>query len=152
MPFNDPTFGIDLADGEYWVKVLKVEDAPANEYGPGVKWTFSVATLGGQVIRDENGYVAELFQYSSAKLSPTSKAGGWASALLGRSLTRSDTGVGITQAVIGRKAVATIHRNSKNERCTIAELRPMGASSANGNTNPADALMDAQKELEEIPF
>lgn len=134
MPFRDPTFGgIDLDEGKYFVKVKALEDAPEGQFGPGIKWIFTVATPEGGVVKDDRGFDAEFWQFSSDSLSSRSKGGKWAAALLGRELTPQDKGSEIAKALIGKKGVALIADNEEGTRKNIVKMSPMVVTDENGN-------------------
>ena len=103
-----------LEDGKYIVKVARLEQTPASqahpEWGAGIKWYFHVADAAtpGQPKYGPEGDLFELWQFTSAKLTPRARARGWVEALLNRQLTPQDTGEAISREVVGKKAVIMI--------------------------------------------
>lgn len=131
MPFDKPSAGgaiFDVEDGRYLVKVAALEDTEAGEFGPGIKWVLNVATTDRQMLKDERGFNAELWQFSSAKMTPRAKGRKWAEAFLNRELDEdTDDGSALMKELVGKWAVALLAHNEK-ERIAIVTLSPLKAA------------------------
>jgi hypothetical protein len=146
--FENPSSGggTFIEDGRYLVKVKRLEPVEDNGFGPGVKWVFNLATTDGELVKDERGFDAELWQFSSRKMSKgakTAKARAWAEALLGRELSDDETGDGLAELLIGKKALALIGQNEK-ERSTILKMTPIAAKNGQATAAPAPATAPAK--------
>lgn len=142
--FDNPSSGgLYVEDGRYVVKVKALEPTPAkDDLPPGVKWIFTLTDMNGEVIEDDKGFAAEMWQFSSKRLSPRAKARKWAEALLGRPINDADTGETLAEDLRGKRAVALIGQNDK-ERTTILSMTPLPKKKAQGeersNGKPASS-------------
>ncbi len=131
MPFDKPSQGgsiLECEDGRYLVKVKSLDDTESAEYGPGIKWTLNVATTDKQMLKDERGFDAELWQFSSTKLTPRAKARKWTEAFLGREIDDdSDDGPTLMTELLGKWAIAILAHNDK-DRVSIVTLSPLKAA------------------------
>jgi hypothetical protein len=121
--------------GRYLVKLFKLEPTSHPQYGAGVKWVFVIATPDGKPLYDKHNAPLELWQTTSLRLTPNSKARPWVEALLDRPLTNGEDPAAIAQAIVGKKAYALIGLNDKGYS-TVLQLNAyrdgQGAAAANG--------------------
>lgn len=128
MPFQKPSAGgsvFECEDGRYLLRVDSLEDMPDGEFGPGIKWVLNVAdATTKEFLLDDRGFKAELWQFSSAKLTPRAKGRKWVEAFLGRPLDEeNDDGDQIMEALLGKWAVAILAHNDK-DRVAIVTVSP----------------------------
>ncbi len=172
MPFDKPSAGgsvFETEDGRYLLKVADLEDTESGEYGPGIKWVLNVATMDRQMIKDERGFDAQFWQFSSAKLTPRAKGRKWVEAFLGRELDETnDDGPALMKELKGKWAIGLLAHNDK-DRVAIVTLsplktgakQPVGAASKSNGTQatvpvmPDDPADDVLAEIDadaDIPF
>lgn len=122
--FNDPAQSSSfLEPGKYLGKVVELEQTQPSlqhpEWGAGIKWVFNLAESAGAgkwarvMKKDDAGQPTDepysFWQFSSAKLTPGSKARPWVEALLGRKLVEGqDKGADLAEQLIGKKAILMI--------------------------------------------
>lgn len=152
--FNDPAeSSAFLEPGKYLGKVVALEQTPPSaqhpEWGAGIKWIWNLAEPlpGGkwQVVmkKDQQGQATDepypFWQFSSAKLTPGSKARPWVEALLGRRLVEGqDKGADLAEQLIGKKAVLMIGPQAQKDG-TIKQDCILSASPFNEPAKPAAA-------------
>jgi hypothetical protein len=158
MPFSNPTVGggsYEFDTGKYYVKVVRLEDQPEGQYGPQIKWVFEVASLDGEVITDEKGLNAELWQWSSPKISTggkrNSKAFDWGSALMPNIDLMTLSGEEFSTVIVGKKAIALIGPKEGSQRTGILSLSPIPAKNGNAKASPAKAAAPTQNVPPEAP-
>lgn len=129
----------DLDTDKYVVKLVKLEPSNHEQYGAGVRWVFQVAHRGDppSPIFDSNGDKLELWQTTNPDLTPNTKAGLWAGALLGRAIQVGESGAQIAQELIGKYALAMYGPNprSPQHKKGIIAMEPYAAPSGKGNGN-----------------
>ena len=134
MPFQKPSAGgsvFECEDGRYLLRVDSLEDMPDGEFGPGIKWVLNVAdATTKEFLLDERGFKAELWQFSSAKLTPRAKGRKWVEAFLGRTLDEeNDDGDQIMADLLGKWAIAILAHNDK-DRIAIVTVSPLKKGAA----------------------
>lgn len=133
MPFEKPSAGgsvFEVEDGRYLLKVADLEDTEAGEFGPGIKWVLNVATMDRQMIKDDRGFDASFWQFSSAKLTPRAKGRKWVEAFLGRELDETaDDGPALMKELKGKWAIGLLAHNDK-DRVAIVTVSPLKSTAA----------------------
>ena len=129
--------------GKYIAKCVSIEDAPDKGFGPGVKWVFQlIDPASGTPIQSQYGGDYELWQFTSVKMGPKSKARPIIEALLGRPLDVANREVPDPRVLVGRSMVTlVIHekRDDGTDKATVTSCKPYtqnGAASA-APTQPA---------------
>lgn len=130
--FENPTQGFEAVEaGRYVVKVVRLESTHHVEYGDGIKWVFHLAnplTDPPTPLYQADGTLYELWQTTSTKVTPRSKARPWLETLLGRPIVDGqDTGEALAAAVVGKKAQALIGPNA-NGYSAILQMMPLGGN------------------------
>lgn len=131
----------DLEPDKYIVKLVKLEPCTSQFHpsGQGVKWYFNVAhrpaAPGGdpEPIYSDDGERYELWQFSDPDLTPNSKPGKWAAALLGREIRMGEDGAKLAAEMLDKYAVALIGPNSKNGKTSILSMDPYRPAAKNGS-------------------
>jgi hypothetical protein len=130
----------DLETDKYVCKLVKLEASTHEQYGPGVKWVFQFAHRGDppSPIFDNNGDKLEIWQTTNPELTPGTKAGLWAAALLGREIQVGESGAQIARDLIGRYGLAMWGPNprSPQKKKGIIAMEPY-AVTANGKGKTA---------------
>lgn len=138
----------DLEMDKYIVKLVKLEPCTSQfGNGKGVKWYFNVARRGDppDVIMDAaTGDKMELWQFSDAELTPNSKPGKWAAALLQREIAIGDDGEQLAAEMLNKTALAMIGPNKQGKGNSILAMepytKPAGKNgNGNGKAQPAKA-------------
>lgn len=111
--FNDPNdSSFPELDGKYVLRCDRIEDADPGQFGPRVRWVFSLWDFATQApVTWDNGEPFEWFQLTSTKTGNKSVARKWMQALLGREITPDDSGAALAQAVVGKYAEVMIAEN-----------------------------------------
>lgn len=149
--FENPSEGFQAVDpGRYIVRVVGLDPTEHVEYGPGIKWRFNLAEQAtGTPIYQADGSMYELWQTTSTKLSPRSRARPWVEALLGRDLADGDTGPALAQEVIGKKALALVGPNDKGYT-SILSMSPYKAALA--KKGGAESLLTEEEKDQAVAF
>lgn len=114
--FNDPTNGggaADIPDGQYVIRLVRLEDYEPGQYGPRVKWVFNLWNAQSQqpVVYEDSGQPYEWWRLTSTKTGEKSTARKYMEALLNRQVVPGDSGAALAQEVIGKYALAMIATN-----------------------------------------
>lgn len=130
----------------YLVKCLAIEDAPDKGFGPGVKWVFELthAATGERLPN-------ELWQFTSIKMGPKSKARPIIEALLGRPLENRE--VPDPDKLIGRTMVAmVIHekRDDGTDKAVVSSCKPYADNGTVSRPRPAPRASGQGGLLEQI--
>lgn len=141
--FDNPNQGFEAVEaGRYVVKCVRLEAVNHAEYGPGIKWVFNLAnplTDPPTPIYQADGTLYELWQTTSTKVTPRSKARPWLETLLGRPIVDGqDTGEALAAAVVGKKAQALIGPNERGYS-SILQMMPLGGNGAKPAPQPVAA-------------
>lgn len=125
----------DLDSDKYIFKVVKLE-ADSNDKGPSVKWYFNVAHRGDppSPIRDaDTGELYEVWQWTGADLTPSTKAGTWVAALLQRPIQIGESGAKLAEELLGKRMLGLWGVNPRSEKGNkgILSVEPYKAT-ANG--------------------
>lgn len=114
--------------GRYIVKCVAIEDAPDKGFGPGVKWVFKlIDPQGGFTIQSNKGGDYELWQFTSTKMSPRSKARPIIEALLGRPLDVERREVPDARLLVGRSMMAVVIYEKKedgSDKAVVSTCQP----------------------------
>lgn len=154
---NDPS-KFDLESDKYLVRLVKLEASDHPQYGAGVRWIFNFAHRGEPpvpIIDPATGDKLEIWQSTKPDLTPGTKAGLWAAALLGRDIKVGESGAQIAESLIGKYALALWGVNPRSEKGNkgILAMEPyQPATSGNGKgkapakTEPApDSLLTPEE-------
>ena len=127
--------------GKYIVKCVAIEDAPDKGFGPGVKWVFQlIDPASGTTTQSQYGGDYELWQFTSVKMGPKSKARPIIEALLGRPLDVANREVPDPRQLIGRSMIAmVIHekRDDGTDKATVTSCKPYTQNGAAAAPTPA---------------
>ena len=120
--------------GRYIAKCVAIEDAPDKGFGAGVKWVFKLIDPGsGITIQSRNGGDYELWQFTSTKLGPKSKARPIIEALQGKPLANGE--VPDSRKLLGRSMVTlVIHekREDGSDKASVTSCKPFSEQAAGG--------------------
>lgn len=156
--FNDPAASSAfLEPGKYLGKVVELEETPPSlqhpEWGAGIKWIWNLAEQGANgawVLKTQTDAAGQptdvpypFWQFSSAKLTPGSKARPWIEALLGRKLIDGqDKGADLAAQIIGAKAILMIGPQAQKDG-TIKQDCILSASPFKATAKAAPAKASA---------
>lgn len=137
----------DLEADKYIVRVVKLEATDHEKYGAGVRWIFNVAHRGNPPapIYDTDGEKLELWQTTNPQLTPGTKAGLWAAALLNRPIAVGESGQKIADELIGKYGLALygVNPRSPEHKKGILSIEPY----TNGNGKVAAVAAPAADPL-----
>lgn len=145
--FDDVTEYTDaFEDGEYVVTLVRVENAEGGQYGPSLRWIWTMRSAAtGEVVpaMDSSGTPHEWHQYSSTKMTPRVKHFPWVVALLGRAPDIGEKGVALVRAILGKSMLAYCARpaGEPGARQKILSCKPV----ASGVPRPAPAAAATPK-------
>ena len=148
MPFDEQVGNSGfIEDGTYIAKLIRFEDAPAQDFGPGMKWVFWLWEEATKTpIVDGNQEMYEFFQFSSASLAPKSKARPWMEALVGRALVEGESSAALAAEATGKSARAVLENVLKDGqyRTKILSMKPYTAKAGGkGKAQPEPELVAA---------
>jgi hypothetical protein len=122
--------------GKYIVKCVGIEDAPDRGFGPGVKWIFHLTDpVSGVTMQSKYGDTYSLWQFTSTKMSPRSRARMFIEALLGRPLDAAKREVPDPRDLIGRSMEAVViheRRDDGSTKATVTSCRPVAPPAGPG--------------------
>ena len=120
--------------GKYVVKCIAIEDAPDKGFGPGVKWVFHLLEPSSMTtIQSQYGGDYELWQFTSVKMGPKSKARPLIEALLGRPLDVDNREVPDPRQLIGRLMLAMViheRRDDGSDKAVVTSCKPFTQAGA----------------------
>lgn len=126
--------------GRYIVTCIDIEDAPDKGFGPGVKWVFKlIDPQSGTTIQSRNGGDYEMWQFTSIKMGPKSKARPIIEALLGRPLDTARREVPDSRLLIGRSMIAIVIYEKKedgSDKAVVSTCQPYTEEGASVNGAP----------------
>lgn len=140
--------------GKYILTLLDLTDAPAKQFGPGLKWTYKmVDPESGVTIQSRDGGDYELWQFTSVKLSPKSRARPFVESLLGRPLDTANREQPDVRQLIGRSMLGIViheRREDGSDKAVVTSCKPYvapatSAVAAPHRTPPPPATEDALK-------
>lgn len=119
-------------NGSYIATVTNLSPAEGGneEYGPSIQWKFNLAPAEfndpeAVVLQEDGETPAELWQFSSTKMSPKAKGRVWAEAFIGRGLAEGE--VLSKSMLIGQRAVillAEVTNKAGKKVSSIASIKP----------------------------
>jgi len=128
--------------GWYIATCTAIEDAPPKQFGPGVKWIFTLADpQTGVVFQDAEGKDLEVWQYTSVKMSPKARARPLVEALYGRPLDVDSREVPDARQLIGKSMLTLLtHENGDDgsPRARLTSCRPYMPPSAAAVAAPSE--------------
>lgn len=133
MPLGGSTY-TTLDEGNYIIRLIRLEDAEPGQFGRRMKWVFHVwrQDTGELVREEETGDPYEWWQTTSEATGPRSTARPWIEALLARKLPDrygAEEMAAWCQEMVGKTAVAYVAPN-QNEYTTILRIKPHVATPA----------------------
>lgn len=151
MPLKTSTF-VALDEGNYILRLLRLEDAEPGQYGARMRWTFHAWHLetGEQVINEQDGEPFEWWQTTSESIAERSTARPWVEALLGRKIQPGDDAGDISTQIVGKSMEAYVAPNER-DYTTILRAKPRVAKAAAGAKRSA-APPPADDEPSDDPF
>ncbi len=131
-------------DGEYVLTLVRVESAEGGQYGPSLRWIWTMKSAStGAVVPglDSSGDLYEWHQYSSTRMTPRVKHYPWVVALLGRAPAIGESGVALVKAVLGKSMFAYCARpdGDPSGRQKILKCRPVAISGVDRSAGSAPA-------------
>ena len=111
MPFGNVTNNagnLPQLDGTYTLEVIRLEDLEPGLYGDRMRWVFKATDEDGDIVTYDSGDPYEWYQTTGATLGPRSTARDWAQKFLGRELRDGETGDGVADQLVGKKARALV--------------------------------------------
>lgn len=127
--------------GRYIIKCVAIEDAPDKGFGVGVKWVFKlIDPQSGVTIQSRNGGDYELWQFTSIKMSPRSKARPIIEALLGRPLDTERREVPDSRLLVGRSMIGLViyeKRDDGSDKAVVSTLQPYTEAGAAPVASPS---------------
>ncbi len=122
--------GVFWENGDYVATLQKLEPGQVGKFGPTIKWTFFMAPDLNEpdsvVVQEDGETPAELWQFTSTKMTPQSTARPWVEAFMGRPL---EEGEQVRPGeLVGKRIIASIiNEPSKTDgklRAKIKVARP----------------------------
>lgn len=136
-------------EGKYTVECVRIEEAPDNGYGPGIRWVLALYKNGQRVALGDQAD-GEFWQTTGMSMGPAARARQYAEAFLGRQL---ETGERVNpNDLLGKRLMGmVIHEASKSDAtrmvAKLVSVKPL----ANGATSKASAAqVSADPSSEEI--
>ena len=121
-------------EGKYTVECLRIEEAPDNGYGIGVRWVLALYE-GADRIKNDSGFDFEFWQTTSPNMGPKARARQYVEAFLGRPLEDGER-IDPNDLPGKRCSGMVIHEESKTkpgvQNAKLVSVKPL-VSSANGN-------------------
>lgn len=135
--------------GRYIIKCVAIEDAPDKGFGPGVKWVFKlIDPQSGVTIQSRNGGDYELWQFTSTKMSPRSKARPIIEALLARPLDTERREVPDARLLVGRSMLGMViyeKRDDGSDKAVVSTLQPYTEAGASAPVSQMEAPRPAPR-------
>lgn len=140
--------------GRYILTCVDLADAPAKQFGPGLKWTFKLIDPdSGITIQSRDGGDYEMWQFTSIKLSPKSRARPFVEALLGRPLDAANREQPDARQLIGKSMLGLViheRREDGTDKAVVTSCKPYVSPStatvaAPGRTPPPPATEETLK-------
>lgn len=128
-------------EGKYTVECLRIEEAPDNGYGIGVRWILALYE-GADRVKNDSGFEFEFWQTTSPNMGPKARARQYVEAFLGRPL---DDGERINPNDLPGKRCSgmVIHEESKTkpgvQNAKLVSMKPLVSSAPNGQTSSGKA-------------
>jgi hypothetical protein len=126
-------------EGKYTVECLRIEEAPDNGFGVGVRWVLALFE-GSERVKNDSGYDYEFWQTTSPNMGPKARARQYVEAFLGRAL---DEGERINPDDLpGKKCTGMIiHEDSKTkvgvQNAKLVSVKPLSSSAPMAAPKPA---------------
>ena len=139
-------------EGKYTVECLRIEEAPDNGFGVGVRWVLALYD-GSERVKNDGGYDYEFWQTTSPNMGPKARARQYVEAFLGRPL---EEGERINPNDLpGKKLVGMIiHEDSKTkvgvQNAKLVSVKPIAAAAPKQSPRPSPTQVSADASDEDI--
>lgn len=137
-------------EGKYTVECLRIEEAPDNGFGVGVRWILALYE-GSERVLQGNGDVLEFWQTTSPNMGPKARARAYVEAFLGRPL---DEGERINPNDLPGKRCSgmVIHEESKTkvgvQNAKLVSVKSLTSSAP--KSSPREASADAAPDMAKL--
>lgn len=131
-------------EGKYTVECLRIEEAPDNGFGVGVRWVLALYE-GDQRVKNDGGYDYEFWQTTSPNMGPKARARQYVEAFLGRPLEEGER-INPNDLPGLRCTGMVIHEESKTKvgvmNAKLVSVKPLANAAPKPKTAPAPATVN----------